>query len=515
MTAPGRGGASIGGRRPRVLIVNAYFDELRRGARPYSVPQAMGPAYLAGAFDAERVELKLWNEQHDGPLLEPALLGWPDLLVLTGLTSSLDRMRQLAAYARTRNPGVAVAAGGPAVRALPRYSAGFLDYACTGDIEQMRDVAIEALGAGAAAEEMFPRFDLAHWLGRIGYAEASRYCNFRCAFCSLTGEKRRYRAYDVDYVRRQLRALGPRRTIIFIDNNFYGSDRASFHARVAMLGDLVRAGEITGWNALVTGDFFLHEENLALVKAAGCRALFSGVESFDAATLRSYAKHQNTRLPQVEMIRRCLDHGLMFFYGMIFDPSRRRVAELARELDFVTGTPEITLPSFATLTIPLLGTPYFRECLDEGLILPRTRLRDLDGSTLALRPLDPLPEALAFVRGLPTLAGWRRRVARHALAFARRYHRVLDRDQMIGAMTNALMLCTPSVASRGARGAGRVGRRTFLSTTETLDPLYTPAFRVDRRWEQLFTPTMVTDETGALAPELHADLDGERVAVEC
>ena len=47
--------------RKRVLIVNAYFDDLRRwGGRPYSAPQAIGPTYLAGAFHSEHCELKLY-----------------------------------------------------------------------------------------------------------------------------------------------------------------------------------------------------------------------------------------------------------------------------------------------------------------------------------------------------------------------------------------------------------------------------------------------------------------------
>jgi len=44
--------------------------------------------------------------------------------------------------------------------------------------------------------------------------------------------------------------------------------------------------------------------------------------------------------------------------------------------------------------------------------------------------------------------------------------------------------------------------RTFVSTTEPLDHMYTPAFRVDSRFESYFTPTMVTDKRG----ELHEDI---------
>ena len=48
--------------RPRVLLVNAYFDDLRReGGRPFSAPQSIGPTYLAGAFHAVHCEVRLYN----------------------------------------------------------------------------------------------------------------------------------------------------------------------------------------------------------------------------------------------------------------------------------------------------------------------------------------------------------------------------------------------------------------------------------------------------------------------
>src|SRR5206468_915444 len=137
------------------------------------------------------------------------------------LTNAFDRMLHLCAYARTRNPSVVVVAGGPAVRALPRTSARYFDYACAGDIEELRDVAEEVLGAGHATEgDMIPRYDLAPWIGSVGHVESSRACNFRCTFCSLTGEGRPYRVYDLEHLRRQIVALGRRRYLVLVDNNF-------------------------------------------------------------------------------------------------------------------------------------------------------------------------------------------------------------------------------------------------------------------------------------------------------
>ena len=90
--------------RKRVLIVNAFIDEYGRTAgSPHRVPQAQGPAYLAGAFSREGCEIRLYNEQVSGVLKDVGLLGWPDMLVLTGLTSAFDRMLHLTAYARTLN----------------------------------------------------------------------------------------------------------------------------------------------------------------------------------------------------------------------------------------------------------------------------------------------------------------------------------------------------------------------------------------------------------------------------
>ena len=104
-------------RRKRVLIVNAYLDHLHRvGPRPGSIPKAMAPAFLAGAFARDRCEVVCYNEQSSGPLHDPALLGWPDMLVLSGLTNAFDRLLQLTAYARTKNPNVIVVAGGPGIR---------------------------------------------------------------------------------------------------------------------------------------------------------------------------------------------------------------------------------------------------------------------------------------------------------------------------------------------------------------------------------------------------------------
>ncbi len=378
-------------RKPRILIVVAHFDDSRNpNGRPNFVPQGVGHAFLAGAFNGDQVELKLYSEFYSGPLSDEGLFSWPDMLVLTGVTSAFDRMRQLAAYARTKSPQCVVVAGGPAVRNLPLASSSAFDYACNGDVEEMMEVAREVFGPGVVADRIGPRFDLLTWNSPVNYAESSRYCNFRCTFCALTAEDRSYAAYDLDVIERQLRSYRRAKPVLFVDNNFYGNQRSHFHQKLDLLKDLVRRRVLPGWLALVTSDFFADPENLTRAREAGCLGLFCGVESFNADQIKGYNKRQNLILPQIDMIKACLEAGIVFQYGLIFDPTVQRLEEMQAELDFVLGCDTIPLPAFLSLTIPILGTPLFHERIRSNHFLPMAKLRDMDGYTLLTRPLDDM-----------------------------------------------------------------------------------------------------------------------------
>ena len=496
----------------RALIVNCYADETRLPvARRHKVPNTLGPVFLAGGLNPELWEIRLYNEVYDGPLEDEHLLGWPDLLVLTGLITSVDRMRQVAAYARTKNPQVVVVGGGHVARALPSYCATFLDYVCLGDVEEIRDVVRDAFGPQYAAEEVFPRFDLAYYFGRVGHVESSRYCNFRCSFCTLTGEGRPYKPESADNLRRQLEAIGRKSYIGLNDNNFYGNNRRSFKERVSVMRQGVESGLFDGWTALVTNDFFFKRENLELARDAGCTGLFSGVESFDAAWTSRHNKHQNAVRAQVDIIRECLEAGVTFLYGMMVDLTTRTIADIRSELDFVVGCPEIPLPSYISIPIPLPGTPFFYECLDEDRILPGTKFRDLDATTISLRTVDPLQEAAEFARDLQSMRGYRRRIVTHSLRFAARYRKHLSPVKLGLALYNAPLLSEPLLTTLPKRIGKAGGRRTHISTTEPLDTFYLPKFRVDSAYERAFDPTMLTDAEGRLSEEIAADVEAGRV----
>lgn len=481
------------GPRKRVLIVVCRFDEDRNGgSRPWRIPQAMAPALLAGGFNSQLCDIRVYSELFSGPLEDRRLLGWPDMLVLSGLQVDFDRFLHLTAYARTLNPGVIVIAGGSLIEIAPRFCRRFFDYCCTGPVESIRDVIADAFGPDYCAEVFNPRWDLAYWNKAVACVESSRNCNFRCSFCVMSIQAGQYTAFAPSEVHEQILRSRSRR-IFFIDNNFYGNDVSRFERKLGMLARMKEAGEIGTWGAEVTSDFFFSAGNLALARRAGCSALFCGVESFDVETLQSFNKRQNLAADQTRLIQKCFESGIVFLYGLMADVVRRRLDAIRSELEFILASDDVPVPSFITLPIPLVGTPFFFECLAQRVILPETRVRDLDGVTLTLRPLNGLDAFSRLWPGFLRLKGFKRLVLSQTRRITKRYHSSLSSTGRLLLLANAVQLCLPKYRRKG---------RTFVSGTEVLDPQYKPAFPIASRYESYFRPVLLMDRAGELNPEL-------------
>lgn len=493
----------------KVLIINCYFPEMREPIkRRNEVPDALAPVLLGGFFSQEHCEVKLYNEVHSGfvEVFSPELLSWPDMIVMTGLTATFDRLLHVSAYAKSANPAVITVAGGHAVRALPVYAEQFFDYCCTGDVEQVQDVIREAFGAEYLSPGFQPRYDLAYWIKRLGYAESTRNCNFKCSFCSLTGVGLRYNPQSLDYLEDQMGAMGKRLIFFFNDNQLLGDGNDSFRQRVERVQRRREAGQFKYWSGFVTDTFFWDEENIRLARETGCLSVFVGVESFDDSMwLKSVNKKQNSRISQVDLIKRCVEGGIIFQYGLVYDPTIQTLEQMYHQLDLICDHPEIPAPNFIFMSIPFPGTPFFRDRYAKGLILPNTKMRDLEGSTLSLKPVDPIDEVVHFVRNGRNFRGYRARFLKHQAKFLWHYRHSLGRDQMLlSSLTAAAILAPGSFSSPGAIFK-RKGKRTNVSTTERLDAVYSPRLPVDSRFESWFEPTRITLENGELNPLLAED----------
>jgi len=499
--------AASGPRRlPRVLIVNCFSDNHRhaRGSGLF-VPQSIAAITLAGQLNKARIEVRVHCEFARGPLQGMRRLGWPDLLVLTGLNPAFDRMRHLTAYARTLNPRVVVAVGGPLARVLPKLCAQYFDRVCHGDVEELGELVDELFGPGHRCDDPFPRFDLQPWNPLVGFAESSRNCNFRCGFCAMTAEDRPHSVYGLETLQRQIEAQAHRPCVMLLDQNFYGGSRTQFRTRLDLLRASHEAGILRGWAALVTADFFHAPENLAAARAAGCIGLFSGVESFSPAQIAAYRKKQNLILPQESLIRGCLEAGLTFHYGMMFDPTEQKIEVLEEELELLLDNHHLTLPSFLSFAIPLLGTPFFQQRLREGSLLPDLKLRDMDGRSVICHSLDPLDRVIAFARRIDRAPFPRARLLTRAGRFYAHYRSHLRGWSMASALSTHWAMAYPRIGNNGREGWSG-GRRSLLASTEKAGSLYTPAMRLAARYQDHFQPLYITDALGELNQRLVDDL---------
>ncbi|WMS43233.1 radical SAM protein [Acuticoccus sp. MNP-M23] len=375
------------------------------------------------------------------------------------------------------------------------------DHVCLGDVEEIGGTLHDILGSGVLIDTPVPRYDLAAGTRVVGHVETTTNCNFACSFCSLTGEARPYRTRDAADITRQIEAMGRVRILTLLDNNFYGNNRASFEARTELLGEHWRRGAFRGWIALVTGDFFKREENIAFVARHGCIGLFSGVESLDPEILKSFNKRQSLLSDPASLSRACARHGIVFDYGLIFDFAQQTMADVSGQMDHLLADPEIPLPGLLSLTIPILGTPYFDAAAKEGRMMPGLRLADLDGQKLVEWPREPLESVVPFVADLLKLRGRKRALVQQALAHALRRRRDYSLDQTL---FNAIRPLTryAGIARVGTPRQMLHGFRekplTYCAMTDPLPASYRPHVPMAARFEADFQPLLVTDDTGAL-----------------
>lgn len=194
--------------------------------------------------------------------------------------------------------------------------------------------------------------------------QASRGCPYDCAFCSVTGMfGRRFRFRSVDNVMEELKRHNQRRLQVF----FYDDNLAANPTWFAeLLERMSREKQPFRWSAQVRVEVARDRELLVLMKRAGCTALFIGVESFNAATLKAMNKQQTPDEITEAMARfrkhRLKVHG-MFVLGMDTDTpeSIRKTVRWAKRARFSSV-------QFLILT-PLPGTRTFAELARQNRLL--------------------------------------------------------------------------------------------------------------------------------------------------
>lgn len=211
----------------------------------------------------------------------------------------------------------------------------------------------------------------------------SRGCPFNCDFCNVTallGHVPRVKtAKQVIDELDELYALGWKRSIFFVDDNFIGNKKI---LKTEILPALIE------WRKDKKGLQFVTEVSINLADddqlmdmmvEAGFRSVFVGIETPDPEALRACGKSQNNGRDLMESVRKMQRKGLQVMAGFIvgFDQDSPEIFQ--RQVDFINQSGILT--AMVGLLQAIEGTRLFDRLKAENRIIDMPTGDNVDGST--------------------------------------------------------------------------------------------------------------------------------------
>lgn len=406
----------------RIAVIATYSHPSRLPLKERTIMQSAAPELIAGLCP-DHAEVEIYNEKE---MNIPLDRHW-DLVFFSYLHSYYEHTKVLSTL--FRRAGMKTVAGGRHATYFPDDCQQYFDAVVIGSPEANVPALIEdfdrgqmkprySLAAGEPSEIKPYRYDLidfSHNRLRLPGIEASRGCPFTCHFCVLTGrESYRYRPiknviHEIEFkMRWNKNYFGLLdNAFMFLDNNLGGS----VHYLRELCEALIPHKKI--WGCALTFNVLRDEETVKLMARAGCRYVYTGLESLNAESLKAMNKRQNKLAEVNAVIRRCFASGILLSFGLIIG-SDGDTNEYLEELPYHLTELQHFSITFLGIMCPYPETPLFRLLKGEGRLLPGTMSRDYDCYTLCYRPkfLHPTEVADHF-RRLCSAVGSIPKVARH------------------------------------------------------------------------------------------------------
>jgi radical SAM superfamily enzyme YgiQ (UPF0313 family) len=197
---------------------------------------------------------------------------------------------------------------------------------------------------------------------------------------------------------------------VFLDNNLGGSPqylKELCHA-------LIPLRKI--WGCSLSFNILRNEELVKLMAKAGCRYIYTGLESLNPESIDSMGKGQNS-IGEVDRItQKAFSHGTMVSFGLLIGADGDSNEYLERLPEYLAELKHAFV-TFIGIVCPYPGTPYFRTLKSEGRIISGVISRDFDGYTLCHQPAQMSPtELIEHYHRLCRHVGSVRNMLRHCIS---------------------------------------------------------------------------------------------------
>src|SRR5215468_6035042 len=357
--------------------------------------------------------------------LKPSDMEWADVVFCSAMLVQKDSLRRVVALCKAEGKRVVI--GGPYVTTsaehLPEADHLFLGEAETILPEFVRDVergaakriyqAAERPALSAAPIPDFRLADLRRYSAMS--VQYSRGCPFQCEFCDIIEIYGRVpRTKSNEQMLAELDALylaGWRGLVFIVDDNFIGNKRnvKNFLPHLAEWSE--RHGRPFSFLAEASLNLADDDELLGLMKSAGLRRVFIGIETPVEQTLKEALKGQNTRRDMLAAVRKIQSYGMEVMAGFIvgFDNDPEDIFQ--RQIDFIRES-AIPLAMVGLLTA-LPDTQLWKRLEREGRLLGEDATGNNTVCTFNFKTrLDPAFLVLGYQRIMRTIYGPREYYAR-------------------------------------------------------------------------------------------------------
>jgi len=333
-------------------------------------------------------------------------LAWADYVFVSAMIVQRDSARAL--IARCKEAGVKVVAGGP-LFTMEHERFPDVDHFVLNEAELTLPPFLADLANGCAQHiyttKEFPDIQQTPaplWqLANLKHYDTvsiqfSRGCPFSCDFCNVTallGHRPRTKtAAQIIAELDSLYALGWRKSVFFVDDNFIGNKKKLKSEVLPALIEWRKDKLGMPFSTEVSINLADDTELLRLMAQAGFDTVFVGIETPNEDSLVECSKTQNKGRDLVESVKRLQRAGLQVQGGFIVGFDNDTPSIFQQQIDFIQKSGIVTAMVGLLQAPP--GTRLYERLKREGRLVNEMSGDNVDGSTniIPKMGLEPLRE---------------------------------------------------------------------------------------------------------------------------